>query len=202
MFALIPVAYAATIIQCPDVSLMKGTEVSDAGKLICIAERDTFDAIQEALRVLNYDKSSTEKLHINNCDRNSSTWVKAATTSTVVQKTYSFKNGCDLSGTFTGGFLEPFDLNLEMRRLSGFNRLRLKVKLRMRQKPNGILYSFSVTEGMIGSPEKVVHFNVEYSVLVDPLTGKTKYRTQEGEITLTGLGERNLSLTRALVFTP
>lgn len=192
-------------IQCPDIYLAKEykTVVNDSGKLICEAERDTFNAINELMRVFSYDKKrSAEKFKLNTCDSDSNTWVKAAITSNVIQKTYSFKSTCDLSGTFSGSFLEPYQINLEMRNLYGFSSARMKVKMKLIQNAKGIRYKFEVPDGLIRSKNRNINFKVSYEVNIDPLTESTKYETQGGKITITNLGERKFNVSRPLLFRP
>ena len=198
-----PVVPVSTEIKCPDIYLAKEhkTIVNDAGKLICEAERDTFNAINELMRVFSYDKKRTsEKFKVNTCDTDPRTWVKAAITSNVIQKTYSFKSNCDLSGTFSGSFLGPYQMNLEMRNLYGFRSARMKVRMKLIQNAKGIRYQFTVQEGLLRSKDRNVNFNVKYEVNIDPLTESTKHETQDGRITISNLGERNLIISRPLLF--
>lgn len=193
------------MINCPDITTAKEykTIVNDAGKLICVAERNSFNAIQELMRVFSFEKMPLkETLKIYSCDADEQTWVKAASTSNVVQKTYSFKSRCDLSGTFNGSFLEPFEMNLEMRNLYEFNSVRMRARMKVTQNPKGIRYHFEVAEGVLRSKDRNLSFKVTYEVNIDPLTGSTKYETQNGKIFITGLGEKKITISRPLVFRP
>lgn len=93
-------------------------------------------------------------------------------------------------------------MNLEMRNLYGFNSARMKVRMKLIQNAKGIRYQFTVQEGLLRSKDRNINFNVKYEVNIDPLTESTKLETQDGRITITNLGERNLIISRPLLFRP
>jgi hypothetical protein len=165
-------------------------------------EEETFKVIHEVLRIFPYEKSvSQDKLKISTCDSDKKTWVKKALISQSVQKTYTFSKKCDLSGTFSATLLGEFPVNLEMKNLDEYKFARMRVRMYIDQTASGILYQFKVREGEIISRDKTITFKAKYEVKFDPLTGSTKFATQNGEISLTKVGDRILNLSKPLLFT-
>lgn len=166
------------------------------------AEKDSFNVIQELMRIFPYEKSGAKnKLKINTCDTDEKTWVKVVTTSNAVQKTYAFNKQCDLSGTFTASLLEEFPVHLEVKNLYGFERTSMRVRMSIDQHADGIRYQFEVREGAVMSKDKTISFTVRYEVKIDPLTGSTMFDSQKGTISLTKVGQRFLKLSKPLLFT-
>lgn len=164
-------------------------------------EEEAFAVIGQLLKVLNFQKAVNDgTFRVATCDPNSRTWVKAALTSTEIHKTYVFNDRCDVSGSFRASFTESFPVTFDLRNLNGFTKTKMIVKMSIKQKSGGIRYRFEVDNGTVLADAKSVAFKAEYEVNIDPLTGSTIYDSQEGKITLTKSGDKELNITRPLVF--
>jgi hypothetical protein len=164
-------------------------------------EKESFETIEDLIRVLAFEKvSDNKKLKLVHCDKEIKTWVHAALTRNTVKKSYAWNEGCDFQGSFLASFLEEFPVKLKLKNLSDFTKARMIVKMRINQGPSGIRYEFDVREGAMTGTSGIINFKVHYEVDVDPLTGSTKYSTQDGKITLTRVGDRVLNLSRPLLF--
>lgn len=163
-----------------------------------------FSVIESLLKVLTFDKEGINegKFKVYACDSDPKSWVRAALTSTALQKNYGFKEKCDVSGTFVASFYEAFPMKLELRNLEEFNHTSMMVKMMLTQKVSGIRYRFEVKEGLVSSPQKKVTFDAEYEVNIDPLTGKALKNTQSGSMTLLRVNETDIKVTRPLTINP
>ncbi len=163
----------------------------------------SFAALQDLMKVLAFGKEGLNQgqFKVHHCDPQPKTWVSAALTKKSINKSYGFKENCDVSGTFTASFLEEFPVGFDLRNLQDFTRTDMLVKMAIKQGVSAIRYRFDVREGKLSSPKKKVEFKVEYEVDINPLTGSTIFNTQAGTITITKIDERVVSITKPLIFT-
>ncbi len=163
-------------------------------------QTEALAAVREILKVLSYERPAAGTFNIGNCDGDPGTWVRAALTSTGVQKTYRFRDGCDVEGTFAASFYDAFPLRLKVRNLRAFTTAALRVKLRIRQEARGISFRFEVPDGALVSPFHTVTFAADYEATVDPHAGVVKAESETGTVRLRAFRGRPAAGTTQLRF--
>lgn len=163
---------------------------------------EAFGVVEKLLRVLTFKHSGLNdgEFQVGKCDPDSRQWVKAALTKSDLKKSYTFKEHCDVSGSFTASFRKEFPVKFQLRNLQDFTSTVMKVTMMINPAKSGIRYRFEVSDGSVSSKEKSIQFTAQYEVSLNPLTGKPLYSTQEGKITLVRVGNKDLNITRPLVF--
>ena len=164
---------------------------------------ESFAVIGEMLKVLAYNKTGLNEgqFKVGQCDPNPKDWVIAAVTKKDFPKSYTFKERCDVTGSFTASFTHEFPVNFKLRNLKNFTATSMNVKMILKKAGLGeIRYRFEAENSSITSPDKTIVFKAEYEVNVDAMTGVTKFDTQEGKLTLLKVGDKAMNIERPLAF--
>ena len=161
---------------------------------------ESFVVLESLLKVLSLKQSSLNEgeFKVSKCDPKSSSWVKAALTKSDVQKSYSFNERCDASGSFTASFAKEFQVSFSLRNLRDFTSTSMRVVMSLRPDKSGLRYRFEVPEGSVSSKTKMISFKAQYEVSLDPMTGTPLPVTQDGKITLQKVGDKVIDITRVL----
>ncbi|HXH73756.1 MAG TPA: hypothetical protein VNJ08_02255 [Bacteriovoracaceae bacterium] len=151
--------------------------------------------------VLKGKSSGNGSFRVDKCDTNIMSWVQAAITRSPISKTYSFKEGCDVSGSFTAKFDEEFPVNLDLRNLGEYQQTEMKVKMDF-VRASAIRYSFNVVKGKIISLQTTAsaEFTADYAMDVHPLPLKIDYKSQKGKINISRIKDKDVKITHPLEY--
>lgn len=161
----------------------------------------TFGALTKLLSILSYDqgKMNHGQFNVGGCDKRPFDWVVMALKKSELQKSYSYTQNCDVSGSFTASFKKEFLVNFDLRNLNSFNHSKMKVKMTSKKGAVGIRYRFEVLDGSISSTDDTFTFKAEYEVDINPQNGHAIFSTQEGLVSITNLEGAGV-ITRELRF--
>lgn len=158
-------------------------------------------AIQQLLGILSRQNSNLNGTFVvSSCDKNPMAWIRMALTKSQQTFSYSFKDGCDVEGSFTGKFAAPFPMNMKLRNLNGFNQTNMEVTLDLKKGTRGLLYSFKAIKGLVQSDADKVDFEAWYEIEVNPMTGAGIQETQKGEITIVSVNGEAMNLKEKLYY--
>jgi hypothetical protein len=173
-----------------------------AGKKILGPDEKLLSSIHDLMEILtlkkNYNQNNQFKVH--GCDNGPLDWLKGALLNTPINKSYSFNDNCDASGSFEAKFNTEFSVSFKLRNLDDLNATTMKVIMSLNKQQAGIRYKFVVVEGSISSPSRQGKFNAEYQVNIDPMTGDALEGTQSGKITLTKFNDKEVNLSKKIEF--
>ncbi len=173
-----------------------------AGKKILGPDEKLLASIHDLMEILtlkkNYNQNNQFKVH--GCDNGPLDWLKGALLNTPINKSYSFNDNCDVSGSFEARFNTEFSASFKLRNLDDLNETSLKVIMSLNKQQTGIRYKFVVVEGSVSSTSRQGKFNAEYQVNIDPMTGDALEGTQSGKITLTKFNDKEVNLSKKIEF--
>ena len=158
-------------------------------------EQKFLATVQDLMAVLTLKKKNSGKgfFKISQCDDKPLDWLKAAIFITAINKSYVFKDQCDVKGSFTANFTSEFPMKFELRNLQDFNKTEMTLKMKVTKSASGFRYGFEVLEGLISSPTKNANFKVEYEIDINPLTGVADESSQKGKVTLTKINNKEVN---------
>ena len=81
---------------------------------------------------------------------------------------YQFKAGCDIEGVVTPKILAPFAIDLKLRNLSSFDRLKSENRITAELNDKPIL-NLSIRSGELIGPKGKLAFEADYAVQIDPM---------------------------------
>jgi hypothetical protein len=157
-------------------------------------EQKFLSTVQDLMAVLTMKKENSGKglFKVSQCDDKPMDWLKAAIFNTQINKSYVFKDLCDVKGTFSANFTSEFPMKFELRNLQDFNKTEMTLKMKVTKSASGIRYAFEVVEGFISSPTRNANFKVEYEIDINPLTGVADKSSQKGKVTLTKIDNKEV----------
>ena len=145
-------------------------------------------AVLELVQILSLKKSVEQgNFKVSKCDDKPKAWVMGAMMKSTVKKSYSFKDHCDVNGSFVANFVSPFPMNFDLRNLQDFNNVQMTVKMSLDKSVKGIRYEFEVVESTLKSPKQTIKFVAHYEVEIDILSGEAFPDTQKGHLTIVEL---------------
>lgn len=165
-------------------------------------EKNSIEILHELLKILAFDKNGINDgaFKVRTCDPKPKSWAIAALTGASISKSYAFNDHCDVTGQFTASFKTPFEVNFSLRNLKEFTSTKMTTLMKVTQDSNRIRYRFEVINGSVMSPSKTIYYKVEYEVDIDPVSGNARLNTQDGKITLTKIGSREMNVVHSLIF--
>lgn len=166
-------------------------------------EQESFAVVTKLLSIFSYDKTSVNDgdFKVSQCDKKPKDWAIGAITKKDIPRSYSFEEKCDVSGSFTASFKNPFPVSFMLRNLKGFTDTSMTVVMSIKKAPeNAIRYRFEAGPATVTAPSDKIEFKAWYEVDVDPMSGVTKFNTQGGQITLLKVGDKPMNVERPLLF--
>lgn len=157
-------------------------------------EQKFLGTVQDLMAVLTMKRENNGKgiFKVSQCDDRPMDWLKAAILNTQINKSYVFKEQCDVKGSFSANFTSEFPITFELRNLQDFNKTEMTLKMKVTKSVSGIRYGFEVLEGLISSPTRNANFKVEYEIDINPLTGIADKSSQKGKVTLTKIDNKEV----------
>ncbi len=165
-------------------------------------EKKVLKTITDFLKVLSFQAqgASTSKFKVENCDRDSMAWVKAAMMKTALERSYAYNEKCDVAGTFFAKFGEEFSMRFNLRNLDDLDFTQLKMIMDFELKSGAILYKFEVLDGKLSSASKAARFTARYQIEINPITGEPAKNSQKGELTLIELNGKEVKASVPLAY--
>jgi hypothetical protein len=175
---------------------------SVVGKKILSPDEKLLTSIHDLIEILTLKKGYGQKnsFKVNGCDNRPMDWVKGALLNMPIKKSYSFKDNCDVTGSFEAKFNTGFSMNFTLRNLDDLNSTSLKVIMSLNKQETGLRYKFVIVEGFISSPSRQAQFTAEYQVDINPMTGDAQKGTQSGKINLTKVNDKEVNLSQNIEF--
>lgn len=165
-------------------------------------EQKLLATIQDLMAILTLKKEGNGKgtFKVGQCDDKPLDWLKGAVFNSPINKSYVFKDHCDVKGSFSANFTTEFPLKFELRNLQDFSNTEMTVKMKVNKSASGVRYGFEVLEGLISSPSKKGHFKAEYEIDINPMTGEPNKGSQAGKVTLTKIDNKEVNVSAPLKF--
>ena len=113
--------------------------------------------------------------------------------------TYTFKEGCDIEGELQPMILKPFFIDLKLKNLNSFNRLKAENKITAGLEEKPILFLEIRSAEMMG-PKGVVKFEADYAVRIDPLKKNNVIeKNLGGEIRIKEIYGKSVSIKKKIM---
>ena len=175
---------------------------SMVGKKALSADDKLLNSIHDLIEILTLKKGYGQKnrFKVNGCDNRPMDWVQGALLNIPIKKSYSFKDNCDVTGSFEAKFKTEFSMNFTLRNLDDLNSTSLKVIMSLNKQETDLRYKFVIVEGLISSPSRQGQFTAEYQVDINPMTGEAQKKTQSGKINLTKVNDKEVNLSKDIEF--
>jgi hypothetical protein len=135
----------------------------------------------------------TEKFRVDGCEKHKINWMNVLMKKEEAVMTFKLRRGCDIEGTIRPEVLKPFPANLKLRNLQSFDRVETmnKVTANLETKP---ILNLEMRDGRLTGKKSRVKFEADYSVRMSPLEGKTISENLGGEIRISEINGKKVSI--------
>lgn len=109
-----------------------------------------------------------KNFEVEDCDKRNINWRELLTFQSSLTLIFSFNDHCDIEGTVSPMLIRPFPANLKVRDLMDFNQVETMNKITSTLESRPIM-NLEMRDGKLKSKRGSVHFEVDYSVRINPL---------------------------------
>ena len=159
----------------------------------------------EALIQLLIPKKSIDEKHkaqnfsLEKCEKYQINWINVLLMKQSSKMTYTFKVGCDIEGEFQPMLLKPFFIDLKLKNLNSFIRLKTENKITVELEEKPILFLEIRSAEMMGS-RGVVKFEADYAVRINPLNKNNMLeKNLGGEIRIKEIYGKSVSIKKKIM---
>lgn len=113
-------------------------------------------------------KALLKDFSVEKCEKYKINWMNIILMRKEAALIYTFKPGCDIEGSINPTVLKPFPVDLKLKNLDHFNRLRSENKITASLEAEPIL-NMAVRSATLTGAKGVVKFEADYAVKINPL---------------------------------
>ena len=145
------------------------------------------------------EKHKTREFSLEKCEKYQINWLDVLLMKKSSKMTYTFKEGCDIEGELQPMILKPFFIDLKLKNLNSFNRLKAENKITAGLEEKPILFLEIRSAEMMG-PKGVVKFEADYAVRIDPLKKNNMIeKNLGGEIRIKEIYGKSVSIKKKIM---
>jgi hypothetical protein len=156
--------------------------------------------IEPLLQQNTVSKAKIEnQFSIKNCEKYKINIQETLLLGQSVNFVYKFKPGCDIEGVVTPKILAPFAIDLKLRNLPSFERLKSenRITAELEEKP---ILNLSIRSGELTGPKGKLAFEADYAVRIDPMKKKNMLdKNLGGEIRISEIFGKKVTLKEKIL---
>lgn len=144
-------------------------------------------------------KTVLKDFSVAKCEKYKINWMNVILMRNEATMKYTFKPGCDIEGEINPTVIKPFPVDLKLKNLDHFNRLKSENKITASLEAKPVL-NLAVRSATLTGARGIVKFEADYDVRIDPLKEKKDLISENigGVIRITEIYGKKVSITEKI----
>lgn len=139
------------------------------------------------------------KIKTHGCSFQKEKWTLMLISKEPFKETIQFNKNCDLQGSFTAKMSEFFAVKLQIKNIESYKQINAKMKIDLVFDQTGTVLKAQLQDALAHG-KKPVHFNADYSVLLDPFSSPILKKHIGGKLFVKSIGLKKIYKTYPLLF--
>lgn len=138
--------------------------------------------------------SAAKDFRVDQCQREKIDWSDVLLMRKSVTLEFKFKDGCDIEGTITPKIFSPFPVELKLRKLENYDRIRSMNRVGASFESNPLM-DIALREGVLWGKKGKLRFEADYKIRLDPVNQKNPVKENlGGEIRISEIDGKKVSI--------